>query len=114
MDDWDAEVDDADVAEAIERARRRPRAPPAPRRSPTLARRLEAADEPGARRRPRHRRERRLGAAIALAERQNLPVFAIPPTGGGRIGFPEGHPNFRGILPPGDRARSPRRSPATT
>ena len=38
--------------------------------------------------------------AISLAERQNLPVFASPPTGGGRLGFPEGHPNFRGILPP--------------
>ena len=38
--------------------------------------------------------------AVALAERQNLPVFSIPATGGGRLGFPEGHPNFRGILPP--------------
>src|SRR5205807_1891204 len=39
-------------------------------------------------------------AAIALAERQRLPVWAIPAPGGGRIGFPEGHPNFIGILPP--------------
>ena len=39
-------------------------------------------------------------AAIALAERQRLPVFATPAPGGGRIGFPEGHPNFRGVLPP--------------
>ena len=39
-------------------------------------------------------------AAVALAERQNLPVFATPAPGGGRIGFPEGHPNFRGVLPP--------------
>ncbi len=39
-------------------------------------------------------------AAVALAERQRLPVWAIPAPGGGRIGFPEGHPNFIGILPP--------------
>jgi benzoylformate decarboxylase len=38
--------------------------------------------------------------AVALAERQRLPVFAIPAPGGGRLGFPEGHANFRGVLPP--------------
>ena len=37
---------------------------------------------------------------MALAERQRLPVWASPPTGGGRLGFPEGHPQFRGSLPP--------------
>ena len=35
-----------------------------------------------------------------LAERQALPVWAIPAPGGGRIGFPEGHPAFQGLLPP--------------
>jgi benzoylformate decarboxylase len=39
-------------------------------------------------------------AAIALAERQRLPVWATPAPGGGRIGFPENHPQFVGILPP--------------
>ena len=39
-------------------------------------------------------------AAVALAERQRLPVWAIPAPGGGRLGFPEGHPNFQGVLPP--------------
>lgn len=39
-------------------------------------------------------------SAVALAERQRLPVWAIPAPGGGRIGFPESHPHFRGILPP--------------
>jgi benzoylformate decarboxylase len=39
-------------------------------------------------------------SAVALAERQRLPVWATPAPGGGRIGFPEGHPNFRGVLPP--------------
>jgi benzoylformate decarboxylase len=38
--------------------------------------------------------------AVALAERQRLPVWASPAPGGGRLGFPEGHPNFRGVLPP--------------
>jgi len=38
--------------------------------------------------------------AVALAERQGLPVFASPAPGGGRIGFPEGHPLFQGVLPP--------------
>ena len=39
-------------------------------------------------------------AAVALAEKQRLPVWATPATGGGRIGFPESHPNFIGVLPP--------------
>jgi benzoylformate decarboxylase len=38
--------------------------------------------------------------AVALAERQRLPVWATPAPGGGRIGFPESHPQFQGILPP--------------
>ena len=38
--------------------------------------------------------------AVALAERQRLAVWATPAPGGGRIGFPESHPNFLGILPP--------------
>lgn len=39
-------------------------------------------------------------AAIALAERQRLPVHATPAPGGGRLGFPESHPLFQGVLPP--------------
>jgi benzoylformate decarboxylase len=39
-------------------------------------------------------------AAVALVERLRLPVWASPATGGGRIGFPEDHPAFQGILPP--------------
>src|SRR3954464_14210440 len=39
-------------------------------------------------------------AAVKLAERAKLQVWATPAPGGGRIGFPEGHPNFRGVLPP--------------
>jgi benzoylformate decarboxylase len=39
-------------------------------------------------------------AVVALAERQRLPVWATPAPGGGRLGFPEAHPHFRGVLPP--------------
>jgi benzoylformate decarboxylase len=39
-------------------------------------------------------------AAVALAEKQRLPVWASPATGGSRLGFPERHPNFAGVLPP--------------
>jgi benzoylformate decarboxylase len=39
-------------------------------------------------------------AAVALAEKQRLPVWASPATGGSRLGFPESHPNFVGVLPP--------------
>jgi benzoylformate decarboxylase len=35
-----------------------------------------------------------------VAERLKLPVWATPATGGGRIGFPEDHPHFQGVLPP--------------
>jgi benzoylformate decarboxylase len=38
--------------------------------------------------------------AVALAEKQHLPVWATPATGGGRLGFPENHPQFMGLLPP--------------
>ena len=76
-----------------------------------LAQRARGGVEPGAGRRPRHRRERRWDAAVALAERARLPVWAPPATGGGRIGFPEDHAHFRGVLPPavGPLARDARR-----
>ena len=37
-------------------------------------------------------------AAVRLAEKQRLPVFAAALEG--RAGFPEDHPNFQGVLPP--------------
>jgi benzoylformate decarboxylase len=37
---------------------------------------------------------------VALAEKLRLPVWATPAPGGGRIGFPEDHALFQGILPP--------------
>ena len=53
-------------------------------------------------------------AAIALAEKARLPVLATPAPGGGRLGFPENHPNFRGLLRAGDRPGGRRCSRATT
>ena len=100
MDDWDAEVDDADARRAIERRIERPRRRRRPRRSRDSPERLEAARSPVLVAGPDIDASGAWDAAVALAERQRLPVFATPPTGGGRLGFPEGHPNFRGILPP--------------
>ena len=99
MDDWEAEVDVADVADAIER-QVDGRAGADPEAVATLARRLEAANSPVLVAGPDIDASGAWELAVALAERQNLPVFASPPPGGGRLGFPEGHPNFRGVLPP--------------
>jgi benzoylformate decarboxylase len=99
MDDWDAEVDDADARAAIER-KTTGRAVGDPEAVAELARRLESASNPVLVAGPEIDASGAWEAAIALAERQNLAVFATPATGGGRLGFPEGHPNFRGVLPP--------------
>ena len=60
MDDWRAEVDDDAVAHQTSRSVSG-RAGADPEVVHDLARRLAAAENPGARRRPRRRRERRLG-----------------------------------------------------
>ncbi|MET0823360.1 MAG: benzoylformate decarboxylase [Solirubrobacterales bacterium] len=99
MDDWDAEVDEADARAAIAR-RTTGRAVGDPEALAGLARRLEAAANPVLIAGPEVDASGGWDAAVALAERQRLPVFATPAPGGGRIGFPEGHPNFRGVLPP--------------
>jgi len=99
MDDWDAEVDDADARAAIER-RTTGRATGDPEAVAELARRLEAAANPVLIAGPEIDAAGAWDAVVALVERQRLPVFATPAPGGGRLGFPEGHPNFRGVLPP--------------
>jgi benzoylformate decarboxylase len=99
MDDWDGEVDDADASAAIAR-RTSGRAAGDPEAVAELARRLEQAVNPVFVAGPDIDASGAWDVAVALVERQNLPVFAIPATGGGRLGFPEGHPNFRGVLPP--------------
>src|SRR6476659_8581496 len=99
MDDWNAEVDDGAVARAIARSVSG-RAMADPELIGSLADRLAKARNPAMVAGPDIDASGAWDAAVALAERQRLPVWATPAPGGGRIGFPEGHPNFRGTLPP--------------
>lgn len=99
MDDWDAEVGEHEARAAIERAVAG-RAVAAPETVRSLAARLDAAANPALVAGPDVDGSGGWDAAVALAERQRLPVWASPATGGVRLGFPEGHPNFRGVLPP--------------
>jgi benzoylformate decarboxylase len=99
MDDWYAEVDEGDARETIgRRVDGRAGADPAAVR--VLADRLDAATNPAMVAGPDINASGAWDDAIALAERQRLPVWATPATGGGQLGFPENHPNFRGVLPP--------------
>jgi benzoylformate decarboxylase len=99
MDDWDAEVDDAGAGHAVARAVDG-RAGPDPTAVRALAERVRSAASPVLVAGPEIDAAGGWDAAVALAEGAGLPVFATPAPGGGRIGFPEGHPNFRGVLPP--------------
>jgi benzoylformate decarboxylase len=99
MDDWYAEVDEADAREAIAR-RVNGRAVADPEAVRRLASHLDGATDPVLIAGPDIDAGGGWRTAIALAERQRLPVWAAPATGGGRLGFPESHPNFRGVLPP--------------
>ena len=99
MDDWTEEASDDGSRHAIAR-RVGGRAAPAPERIAELAERLGSASNPVLIAGPDIDSSGGWDDAIALAERQRLPVWAIPATGGGRLGFPEGHASFRGILPP--------------
>jgi len=99
MDDWYAEVDEAAAREAVAR-RVNGRAVAEPDGVRRLAEHLDRAGNPVLVAGPDIDAGGGWEAAVALAERQRLPVWATPPTGGGRLGFPENHPNFRGVLPP--------------
>jgi len=99
MDDWGVEVDDGDAREVIAR-RVSGRAVADPDSIRALAERLADASNPVLVAGPDIDAAAGWEAAIGLAERQRLPVWATPAPGGGRIGFPENHPNYRGVLPP--------------
>ena len=99
MDDWDAEVDEAATAHQLRREVRG-RAIADPRAIRDLARRIEEAKSPALVVGPDVDATDAWDAAVAVAERQRMAVWATPATGGGRIGFPESHPAFQGILPP--------------
>jgi benzoylformate decarboxylase len=98
MDDWDAEVEEA-AGEAVKRGAEG-RAVADPDSVRRLAAQLDGASNPVLVVGPDVDASGGWDAAIALAERQRLPVWAPPAPGSGRIGFPESHPNFRGVLPP--------------
>src|SRR3954463_9464048 len=99
MDDWELDADEEGARRATERkATGGSAADPEVVRD--LAARLEAASNPVLVAGPDIDAAGAWDAAVALAERQRLPVWASPATGGVRLGFPESHPNFRGVLPP--------------
>jgi len=99
MDDWDVEVDEVAAGEAIKRAVNG-RAVADPDSVRRLAGHLDKASNPVLVAGPDIDPSGGWDAIVGLAERQRLPVWATPATGGGKLGFPEGHPNFRGVLPP--------------
>jgi benzoylformate decarboxylase len=98
MDDWNAEAD-PETSHVVERTTE-PRSGPDPEAISSLARRLEEASNPVLVAGPDIDASGGWDDAVALAERQRLPVFASPAPGGGRLGFPEEHPLFQGVLPP--------------
>jgi len=99
MDDWTKEADEAEARHVIERVSE-PRSGPDPDAIASLAVRLNDAASPVMVAGPDIDASGAWDDAVALAERQRLPVFASPAPGGGRLGFPEGHPLFQGVLPP--------------
>ena len=99
MDDWDAEVSEEQVRHPIARSVIG-RAAADPEVVSELAERLAKASNPVFVAGPDIDASGAWDIAVALVERQRLPVWASPATGGGRIGFPESHANFRGVLPP--------------
>ncbi len=99
MDDWDFEVGGTEAELVIEREVDG-RASPDPVVVEQLAGRIAEAANPVMVAGPDIDASGAWDEAVRLAEGQSLPVWASPAPGGGRIGFPEDHPNFRGILPP--------------
>lgn len=99
MDDWAAKLAPVDYAAQIARdVSGRAQADPA--QVAALAKRLRTAARPVFVAGPEIDASGGWDAAVELAESQRLPVWASPATGGGRIGFPEDHPAFQGVLPP--------------
>ncbi len=99
MDDWAAETDPVATPHQLGR-RVSGAAQAAPDAIRELGERLTLADRPVLVAGPELDSQRGWDAAVALAERLRLPVWATPATGGGRLGFPENHPAFQGLLPP--------------
>ncbi|HYB24796.1 MAG TPA: benzoylformate decarboxylase [Solirubrobacteraceae bacterium] len=99
MDDWQEQADPDIAAHALARSVSAP-ATPNTGVLERLAARIQQAANPVFVAGPDIDAGGGWNAAVALAQRQRLPVWATPAPGGGRIGFPEAHANFQGILPP--------------
>jgi benzoylformate decarboxylase len=99
FDDWDGEVDPDAVGHQTKRLVAG-RQGPDPERVGDLVERLGRAKNPALVAGPDIDMCGGWDAAVKLAEKQKLSVWATPAPGGGRLGFPENHPLFRGILPP--------------
>jgi benzoylformate decarboxylase len=99
MDDWAAEAEEDATRHAIGRVVRGTGGAD-PQAVEQLAKDLNAARSPALVLGPDVDACGAWDDALALAEESRLPVWAPPVSGSGRIGFPERHPLFRGILPP--------------
>ncbi len=99
MDDWDAEADMDRAGSAIARTVTGRMAPDRAALQ-ALAASLSAATNPVLVAGPEIDAAGGWDAAVTLVEKQRLAVWSTPAVGGGRIGFPEAHPNFVGVLPP--------------
>jgi benzoylformate decarboxylase len=99
MDDWTRELEPGDFTTQIARSLDARTQPPQSLIA-ALARRLRSARSPVFVAGPEIDASGGWDAAVELVESQRLPVWASPATGGGRVGFPEGHPAFQGVLPP--------------
>jgi benzoylformate decarboxylase len=102
MDDWSVELSGEDAQAVRHQTARRVSGAALPDAAvlQELARRLAQAAKPAFVAGPDIDASGGWEAAVRLAERQRLPVYATPAPGGGRLGFPENHPLFQGILPP--------------
>jgi benzoylformate decarboxylase len=99
MDDWNLEADEDRAGSAVKRVVNG-RSAPDPAGLSQLAALLESARNPILVAGPDIDASGGWADAVALAVKQRLPVWATPAPGGGRLGFPENHPNFVGVLPP--------------
>jgi benzoylformate decarboxylase len=99
MDDWTRELESVDFMTQIGRSVEGRTQPPQCQIA-ALAERLRTARSPVFVAGPEIDASGGWDAAVELVESQRLPVWASPATGGGRIGFPEDHPAFQGVLPP--------------
>jgi len=99
MDDWAAEVNEDEVRHQSSRLVGG-RATACHSTITQLADQIRAARNPVIAAGPEIDASGAWDLAIQFAERLRAPVWATPAPGGGRIGFPENHPQFAGILPP--------------